>query len=201
MDIIKTTGRLLLMISALSPLAAASAEPLKTIETVQAAGRFSAEAANSMLGYMDSEKDLLVRARAAHAFYMLFYDLRGLEAEAEAYLMSEAIQARFNRVLILDAQVEVRRAFAQTGQVMTLLLQASAKKKVVAVYAPLFIAALSDSSIEQKQELLAALENFVGAGALESPPARQALALAAERERDPDAHARIMDLLASLGTP
>lgn len=201
MDIIKTIGRLLLALLAFSPLASARAEPLETIEAVQAEGRFSADAGDAMLDFMDSSKDSMIRARAAHAFYMLFYDLRGQEAQAEAYLMSGKIQARFNRVLTSDPQVEVRRAFAQTGQVMTLLLPAPAKKKVVAAYVPLFIAALSDSSLEQKQELLAALENFVGVGVLESPPARNALSLAAERERDPDAHARIMDLLATLGTP
>lgn len=171
------------------------------IDAVHAEGRFSAAAGDRMLDLMDQTKDGEIKDRAAHAFYILFYDLRGVEAEAEAYLLSSRIQERFERALIRDDRLAVRRAFAQTGQVMIQLFSPEAKSRVLAIYSPLFIAALSDPAPEQRQELLAALENMAESGALRDAASRRDLVLAAERERDPDVHARLMDLLASLGAP
>lgn len=172
---------------------------LSRIEALQADGSFSRQAAEELRDYFSSTRPAAIRARAAHVFYLLFYDLRGVEAQAVGYLLEEPVKAEFARGLsAAEPDASVRRALAQTGQVMTLTVSAAGRDALVAAYAPIFLAALKDPSAAQRHELLAALENFAASSAFRRAGAALALRAAAAREADEDLRARTLDLLSML---
>jgi hypothetical protein len=173
----------------------------ETIEKLAAADRFdlaSCEALrwllspqnltrNSFSAQVGAEVIADIRAEAARAFYLAFYDLRGVESAVTAYLRRDDIHAEFARALSpLEPKLEVRWAFAQIGQTVALQLPPSQRDEFVEAYAPLFLAGLRDSSPEQRQEVLVALDNFSEASTLRSPRTWQALESAKSASADED---------------
>ncbi len=196
--------KLLLPLACLLSVAASAVpdgEPriMTKIDAIKADGDFSREKCETLRGYLALDASVAVRAHAAQVFYLLFYDLRGREGEAEAYLLEPAVRAEFNRALSAnEPQTEVARAFAQTGQVMLNSLPPSVKDRLVAVYAPIFLRGLRVGAPEQRHEVLVALEAFSVTRAFKEAGAVPSLEEAAAYERDAGVRESILELLTAL---
>jgi len=181
-----------------SPLrrsSATSAEKIAELERLEAQGKFSTPIALDLLAFLGAERAAPLRIRAAHTFYLIFYNTAEQGDEVASLLSRPDVRARYVR-LLQATEPEIRRSLLQTAQIMTNGMSPSVKLTISDRYVHVLLDAVRDDPLpELRNEALVALDNLRDSGVLSGERVQERLQELGRSEPDDDIKAMIRDLL------
>ena len=122
--------------------------------------RFSDIMAWGLLEYLDIETNKELKNKAAHAFYLLFYDVKNEKKEVFEYLMNPKFHALFKKHSYSKEDLKYRVDFIQTGQVLLFSYDGIQADVLARTYAPMIIPAILDPHPIIINEAIIALTNM-----------------------------------------
>lgn len=142
-------------------LKSTASEVEAALATLKHAGDFYEPAAWAILRFLErSDVSVELRAQAAQVFYLFFYDKRGLQKSIFSFLVGKDIQIRIERLMLFDANSEVRKFTAQIGQVLLTSFEKADAEILASIYLPILIEGLKHPSQDLRVEIFPALDNL-----------------------------------------
>lgn len=133
----------------------------KTLHTINIKGHFDRNLAWSLLDFLTSQRCPNIRSNVAKTYYLLFYDVRGLENSVISFFKEEHRISVFTELLLLEKDDHVRSYIARTGQIMILPFKDQQAFEIAEIYLPLLMQSLLDIGPSVANESIVALQNFI----------------------------------------